>query len=334
MSITAKELAEKLNISAAAVSMALNGKPGVSTETRKLIIEAAHNHSYDFTKVKPSSKKIGSINFLVFKKHGAIVNDSPFFKTLTESIAENCKGLGYKLNIQHLFDEVDISEQLNSILSADCVGIILLGTEMQKEDFLHFVHINTPIVLVDTYFESTKMDSILINNSQGAYQATNILIKRLQVQPGYLRSSYSIHNFQERADGYYKALRTHGMSKSKSVVHSLPPSVEGAYLDMKEIIDQGETLAKCYFADNDLIAAGAMKALKEAGYKIPEDISIIGFDNMPLCTYVEPNLTTVNVPVKYMGEMAVARLVNILENKTYFPIKLEVSTNLVIRKST
>lgn len=333
MAITAKELAKKLNLSEAAVSMALNGKPGVSTETRKMVLETAHNFAYDFTKIKKAKLTTGSINFIIYRKYGAVVNDTPFFNTLYDSIAENCKLQGYKLNIRHIIDSENVQRQLNTILSSDCVGIILLGTEMEKEDFFPFAYIDLPIILLDSYFNSTKMDCVLINNVEGAYQATQHLIKKRQAQPGYLHSSYHIHNFEERADGYYKALRKSGMSTSKAIIHHLSPSMEGAYADMKALIQQGEDLANCYFADNDLIAVGAMKALKEAGYRIPEEIAIIGFDNMPLCTYVEPNLTTINVPITYMGQMAVNRLVSVLQSKKHVSVKTEINTNLIQRKS-
>ncbi|MFV0503861.1 MAG: LacI family DNA-binding transcriptional regulator [Lachnospirales bacterium] len=333
MSISAKELAKKLNISAAAVSMALNGKPGVSTETRKKIIEAAKSYSYDFTKIKPQQLN-GSINFIVFKKHGTVVNDSPFFKVLFDSITEYCKDINCKLYINHLFDNGDVLKQLDAMISHDCKGIILLGTEMQSEDFFPLSYINFPIVLLDTYFNSTKMDCVLINNLESAYKATNTLIKKFQSQPGYLHSSYHIHNFEERADGYFKAIRSAGMSVSNSIVHKVAPSVEGTYADLKTLIEQGVNIARCYFADNDLIAIGAMKAFKEAGYKIPEDIAIIGFDDLPICSYFEPSITTINVPIKYMAQTAIDRLLSVCNSKKYNPIKIEVSTNIIFRSST
>ena len=188
-------------------------------------------------------------------------------------------------------------------------------------------------MLLDVYLNQIKRDCVLINNVQGAYRAVDYLITQTQKQPGYLRSSYRISNFEERADGFYKAVRTHGMSSSKSIVHSLTPSVDGAFADMMEIIAQGEELAGCYFADNDLIAIGAMKALQKSGYRIPEDIAIVGFDNVPMSSYIEPALTTVHVPKRYMGEMAVARIVDLLRARQFVPIKLEVNTNLVKRRS-
>ena len=112
--------------------------------------------------------------------------------------------------------------------------------------------------------------------------------------------------FEERADGFYKAIRKNGMSTSRSIVHQLTPSIDGAYSDMKELLKNNVELSTCYFADNDLIAAGALRALTEAGYRIPHDISIIGFDDMPLCTYTIPALTTIHVhhPIPYNNTCA------------------------------
>lgn len=333
MGITAKELAKKLSLSEAAVSMALNGKPGVSTATRKLILEAAEKYGYDFTRISGRQNASGSIYFALYRKHGAVVADTPFFSELSEGIQQKCKEKGFKLNICYLYGDESLQEQVAEISYSDCIGLILLGTEMRPEDMKYFTSLRFPIVLLDVYFNSAKLDCVLINNLQGAFLATDYLISKTKKQPGYLHSSYSISNFEERADGFYKAVRSHGMSPSKSVVHLLTPSIDGAYADMKAILAQQEDLAPCYFADNDLIAIGAMKALKQAGYRIPKDIALIGFDNLPMSSYIEPTLTTVNVPKAYMGELAAQRLIELLHARQFVPVKMEVHTNLVERRS-
>ena len=104
-----------------------------------------------------------------------------------------------------------------------------------------------------------------------------------------------------------RALRHNGLSAGASVVHRLSPSVDGAYRDMLLLLEKGVTPARCYFADNDVIAIGAMRALKEKGYRIPRDVAVIGFDNIAFCSYVEPPLTTVNVPNGYMGRLVYAQ---------------------------
>ncbi len=335
MSITAKELARELGLSEAAVSLALNHRPGVSTATRKRVLEAAQSGGYDFSRLKRAEPHKGnnSIVFVIYKKHGAVVADTPFFSQLSEGVDEACRELPYLLNIQYLHDGDDIDSLLANWKRAGCQGILLLGTEMERQDLAPFLSSKLPIVLLDNYFEDVDVDSVLINNIKGAYTAANHLIRQRGTQPGYLHSSYSINNFEERTDGFYKAIRKNGLSTSRSIVHRLTPSMEGAYSDMKELLARNEPLADCYFADNDLIAAGAMRALKEAGHRIPRDIAVIGFDNTPLCNYLDPPLTTIHVPKQYMGRMAVQRLHQLILTPDSHPIKIEISTKLVLRKS-
>ncbi len=335
MAITAKELAKQLGLSQSAVSLALNHKPGVSTTTRRKVLEAAEALGYDFSRIQPveQPQASGSIYFVIYKKHGAVVADTPFFSQLSDGVDAECQRLPYHLSIQYLHDGDNIAAQLNTWKHSGCRGILLLGTEMQPQDLSHFLNIDIPLVLLDNYFEEINVDSVLINNIKGAYTATNYLIRKRMSQPGYLHSSYSINNFEERADGFYKAIRKNGMSTSRSIVHRLTPSVDGAYADMKELIGRGEPLANCYFADNDLIAAGTIRALREAGYQIPRDIAVVGFDNMPICTYIDPTLTTIHVPKEYMGQMAVRRLHELITTSDSQPIKIEISTTLQKRRS-
>jgi len=333
MGITAKELASKLNLSEAAISMALRNKQGVSTKTRKMVLEAADKYGYDFSKTSKVKKPTSHITFVIYKRQGAVVGETPFFSALSEGIETACTESEYKLHVTYIHKDDDVQKRVDEIIYSDSAGIVLLGTEMQLEDFQPFSDLRIPLVLLDVYFDCIEYDCVLINNNQGALIATNYLISRTKKQPGYLRSSYPIGNFDERADGFYKSVRLHGMSVSKSIVHRLTPSAEGAFADMMELLEQGEELAPCYFADNDLIAIGAMKAMQRKGIRIPEDIAIIGFDDLPMTAYLEPSLTTIHVPKNYIGEMAVKRLIEIVDCKNHVPVKIEVSTKLKKRRS-
>lgn len=335
MGITAKELAQKLNLSAAAVSVALRGKPGVSTKTRQMVLDAALKYGFDFTKISEKKRKDGSVYFAIYKKYGTVVADTPFFSQLTEGVSLGCSNLGYKLKIRYIYEEEDtLLKQIEDIQYSDCSGMVLLGTEMTAEDLKPFLSLPFPIVLLDAYFDMVSCDCVLINNIQGAFQAAQYLIKKCKKQPGYLRSSYPISNFSERSNGFYQAIRSSGLHTSGSIVHYLSPTMEGAYADMKEIIRSGETLSSCYFADNDLIAIGALKAFKECGYHIPQDISIIGFDNMPVSSVIEPALSTIHVPKQYMGEAAIQRLSSLMADPGQPPVKIQVSTTLLKRQTT
>lgn len=334
MAITAKELARKLNISATAVSMALNNKPGVSTETRKQIIKAAEKYGYDFTKLSLKKNQAGEIYCIIYKSHNAILKYTPIFSELTDGIEHVCEKEGYHLKLVQINENIDnVQKWIEDIRITNCAGVILLGTEISLNAAKAFTALSVPVVLLDSYFETLNCSSVLINNEQGAYLATNYLIDRYNKQPGHLCSSYKIENFETRKNGFLKAIREHGMSVSKSIAHDLPPSIDGALADMMGYIHSGDSLAECYFADNDLIAIGAMKALKLSGFKIPDDISIIGFDNIHESHIVEPSLTTIDIPREFMGQTAARQLIYEISNPAAHPVKIEVSTRIVKRFS-
>lgn len=335
MSITAKELAQKLGISATAVSMALNNKPGVSTETRARIIKAAEESGYDFAKIKKTPGREGSVYIIFYKTHDAILSYAPIFNELYDGVKSVCQKEHFAVKAMQFYEKMELLEDcFSSLRISDCKGIILVGTEIRQEVCQRFLSLGYPLVLLDTYFYSLDCTSVLINNAQGAYLATNYLISTSRSQPGYLQSSYSIPNFVQRQEGYFKAIKENGMSPSRSVIHRLSPSIEAAMADMLEIIDRKDTLARCYFADNDIIAIGAMKALMLRGYRIPEDIAFVGFDNISESKIIEPSLTTIDVPRHHIGRTAARLLIEQIDTKILHSAKVEISTRLVKRFST
>lgn len=334
MGITAKELAKKLGISATAVSMALNNKPGVSTETRQNIIAAAEKYGYDFSKIKVQEELSGIIYVIFYRSSNAILSYAPIFDELYEGVKEECMKNHLNARLMQFNEKTDDLQMcFEELRGSDCIGIILVGTEISKEVCQKFIDLNIPFTLLDSYFESLDCNSVLINNSRGAYIATNYLIGLTNKQPGYLQSSYSIYNFEARQEGYFRAIKENGMSKSRSIIHKLSPSIEDAMADMLEIIDDNADLASCYFADNDEIAIGAMKAFKLRGYRIPEDIAIIGFDNISEGRIIEPSLTTMDVPRLFIGQTAAIQLINQIKNKTFHTSKIEINTRMIKRLS-
>ena len=331
MAITAKELAKQLNLSATAVSMALNNKPGVSTATRDQVIKAAEKYGYDFTRLSLKNGHPGDIYCIIYRAHNAILNYMPIFSELTDGIEQECRNQGYQLKLVQINEKRDdVQKWIEDLRIANCAGIILLGTETSIHVCQMFLQLSVPVLLLDSHFDSLGCSSVLINNRQGAYLATSLLINQCGSQPGYMRSSYRIGNFEERRIGFDTALREHGMSPSNSVIHELPPSIEGALSVMLEIIDREASLAKCYFADNDLIAIGAMKALK---LRVPEDVAIAGFDNISESRIVEPSLTTIDIPRTFMGQTAARQLIHQITTPVPHTVKIEISTKLVRRFS-
>ena len=316
------------------MSLALNNRPGVSARTPERVWQAAREAGFDFARrVLPQTAERGRVCMLVCKKSGAVLADTPFFSALTEGVLAGCRRCGFELVVRELYADEGSEGQIYVLRKSGFAGFLLLATEMDAAGLTAFAALNAPLVVLDAYFDEAPCDCVRINNTQGAFLATAHLLSRCK-QPGYLRSAYRISNFEARADGFYRAVRSRGLSASRCPVHALAPSQEGAYADMKALLQAGEALADGYFADNDLLAAGAIAALREAGYRIPEDVAVVGFDDMPLCESLAPPLTTIRVPKRDMGEIAVQRLAQRIERPEQPPLKSEVSTALGRRRST
>jgi len=324
-----KRISEMTGYSVATVSNALNHKRGVNNETSTRIFQAAQELGYI------NSAKISKIRFVTYKKNGLIIDDTPFFPALIDGVEREAKGLGYETVFCTLDREsANYEEQVASILSDPAAGVLLLGTEMVEEDYQPYQDAKSPLVLLDGWCDSFPFDSVLISNADSAAQAAQHLISKGHQRIGYLKGKFRIKNFAYRSAGFRQALCRSGLALAPCDTVPLLSTMEGAYQDMKEWLKTAKSLPTAFFADNDVIALGAMRAMKENGVRVPEDVSVIGFDDLLLGEVSSPRLTTVHVFKQEMGQLAVRRLVDIIQkNGSRTRAKIQVCTQLVERES-
>jgi len=326
------DLAKLAGVSPGTVSNALNNRKGVSLETRERIIKIAEEMGYYRSVSKEDAK---AIRFIIFKKHGYVVGDTPFFSALIEGIERECRAEGYEMLISHVIYKEDNDDEIQEIINQKQVaGILLLATEMEEEDLIPFRNINVPIILLDNYFKEVSFDYVLMNNIKGAYQIVQYLIENGHVEIGCLGSSKDINNFRYRHEGFKGALIDANLSINCEYELLLEPTLEGAYRDMKEILaGKAFRLPTAYFAVNDIIALGAIRAMKENGISIPKQVSVVGFDDMPFCEISSPRLTTVRVHKQYIGKTAIRRLIQKIAEQDEIKVKIEIDTDIVVRES-
>ncbi|MDD2534392.1 MAG: LacI family DNA-binding transcriptional regulator [Eubacteriales bacterium] len=334
MAITIKDLADQLNLSQATISLALNNRPGVNANTRTQVLELAERLGYDTRLMtRRNQQSGGNIRLVVYKKSGRVVADTPFFLALTEGIEAAARTNGRQLMISHISDLESQNQVMQIVYDNPQEGIILLATELSLSEFLPFFRANHPLVVLDGSLSDTQSDAVLINNFQGAYDAVQELRRNGHRLIGYLKSNVPIYNFSQRHLGVIQAMIDENSFLDSQFICAVEPSADGAYRETLAWLDTNPPLPTAFFADNDIIAFGAMRAFKEKGLQIPRDLSIIGFDDLPYCEMIDPPLTTVRVFKHSLGRLAVERLLERMNGKVAENVRIEVATELVRRQS-
>ena len=333
MKVNIKQISDVTGFSAATISNALNGKRGVNKDTAEQIFTVAKRLGY------VTEKKINKIKLVVCKKTGDVVTDTPFFLDLLAGMERTGREFGYDTVVTNL--SLSDAEEIEQLKREVTTGVILLATELSEEDMKQFYDCEAPLVVIDCWYDNMKYDSVLISNTDSVCQAVEYLFDKGHERVGYLKGTDRITNFYYRQLGFERAHQ-----KRKKPLHSeydveIRPMADIAYQDMKQYLegmkkkseDLHTVLPTAYFADNDIIAIGALKALQEAGIRVPEDVSLIGFDDMPFCEMSSPKLTTIRVFKQEMGMIAVKRLLEHLAEAKVINTKIQVCTQFIERES-
>ncbi|MBE5780908.1 MAG: LacI family transcriptional regulator [Clostridiales bacterium] len=304
------DVAKRAGVSAGTVSNALNGRPGVSAQQADRIRLIAREMGYPLPEDREDSRK-NCIRLLIFKSHGLVVMDTQFFAELFEGIQEGCKEAGMELVVTNIHKgrEENYLERIAAVKEERCAGILLLGTEMEREDLKLFTPCNSPLVVMDNLFFEEDVHSIVMNNFEAGRMAAEHLVMAGHKRMGCITGSAVLNNMSERQKGFFAALKAHGITMEEDDCYAVTPTMEGARRDLLHQT-RGKTLPTAFFAANDIIAMGAMMAFREKGIRVPEDVSIIGMDDLDLCLVTSPQLTTIHVHRKEMGRSAVRMLLH------------------------
>lgn len=327
MKVSIQTISRKTGFSPATVSNALNGKRGVSKETAEIVCRVAQECGYKI------ESRIKTIRLVVFHKNGLIIDGSQFFGRIMEGVEQQAKEFGYEILLTHISYGPGYEMQLREIVDDTKSAVIVLGTEMTEEDYRIIKNHKCFLILLDGWSDEIQFDSVLINNTDSARDAVSYLIENGHRRIGYLKGRFRISGFKCRETGYVQEMMKHNLPIRNEDIVLLDTTVEQAYEDMKKYLNKNRDLPTAFFADNDILAVSAMRALKEAGYRIPEDVSMIGFDDLPFGAIGSPPLTTIHVHRAAMGEIVVRRLLDNINYENYVKTKIQVCTELVERKS-
>ncbi|MFK4302680.1 LacI family purine nucleotide synthesis repressor [Paenibacillus sp. RC254] len=333
------DIARLAGVSKSAVSLAFNNKPGVSEETKEQILKIAQEHGYKPRTMKSNKESIKNhhvIRFVACKNTDIVTEhyDSfPFFNELIHHITNQVREHGNTL-IFSSFDSHNLEEELSALeKDQPSSGVLLLGTNLTSEIIHSIQSIHTNIVILDTCFEHVDASFVSINNYLGGYQAGQYLIQSGHRRIGYVQSSTRILNFKKRKEGFMAALEEHNLSIENGLIFDMHPMLVMSQDSFKTAIHELNELPSALFCENDYMAISAIKTFQETNIRVPEQISIMGFDNINEAKVISPELTTIHVKKEVLARTAVNLLMERLNNDQKHHTQVLVNTEVIERKS-
>lgn len=339
--MTSKELAKMLGVSTATVSLVINGKSGISDKTRAEVLAKIREMGYgDMIKTPKAVPKEEnavpiqrSIGFVIFKDSGKLLGENSFFPLIVRGIETRAREHGYNIVIINM-EKAKLAEQIRFITDAGCRGFIVFATEMDETSLGCFEELGIPFVIFDNYFPGCHINTVGVDNCQGTFIAVRHLAELGHRRIGYIRSGERISSFLEREACAKQAIRSLGLEEPDPfTITAGYPSLE-AEEAMSRYLEHHKLQATAYLTDNDLVAAGVLNALRARGIRVPEEVSIVGFDDRPLCELTSPKLTTVGLPRDDFGAEAVSRLIRLMDGRATCPTSTRIAGTLIVRQST
>jgi LacI family transcriptional regulator len=313
MRVTIKDVASKVNLSKAAVSLVLNGKGGrLAKDTQALILKTAKDMGYRPNKIARSLS--GSRT----KTIGLIIPDirNAFFSDIAKGVEDEAYSLGY--NVFFCTSDNDSAKETHHIKALVDWGVDGIVFDMAADEsdrgasaFKLLGGVNVPTVLVDRNISQTEYNSVMLDNEKGAYDATNCLIKLGHRHIGCIAGALWLDCDRERLNGYTKALHDARIPFSGDFVVEAGYQFEGGERACAALLEKG---ISAVFAFNDLMAYGAVAAIGEKGLDVPSDVSVVGFDDIFFSHLKGSSLTTVVQPAYEMGRKALVALIEGMEN--------------------
>ena len=333
--VTIQDIARKLQITAATVSRALNDHPAISESTKKAVKNAAETLNYQPNKIA-SSLRLGKSNVIGIIIPSAEIN---FFGSVVHGIEKVANENQYNVLIYQSNELYEYEKRGVQTFLQSRVDGVLASISKETINMDHYSEIKKrgiPLVLFDRANDSLGVSSVVVDDYAGAFEATKHLIQQGCRRIAHIGGQQHVTIFNQRLKGYIDALNVHNIGVDDDLIVYGKLSIESGYACMKKLLAASK-VPDGVFAVEDFTALGAMQAIKETAFKIPDEIAIIGFANEPFGEYITPALSTVNQQTVRMGEGA-ARLFFELQrcgdvyNAT--PRKLVLEPELICRASS
>lgn len=332
--MTVREIAKMANVSAATISLVINNKPGVSDNTRKKIMKIIENCGYLPREKEEKEVLKKTIRFVKYRNEGTFVDgNGDFINRVMDGVEDETRARKMNLKITNVARGNLLHQMIKTINEEKDDGIIFLGTEFLCDELDFFKNFKAPVVVLDNEMNHCNVDAVLMNNENAVYMAMKHLKSMGHKEIGLISSRFQSGNCNARKNGFHLALSELNLVSKKEFIYTATAKMAEAVEEIDNCIKNAKEFPTAFFAENDILALGALNAFKRAGFRIPEDISIIGMDDLSYGLVCEPKLTTIKIHKKTMGQIAVSRLGELMEGEVVAPTKILLGCELIIRES-
>jgi len=335
MAATIREIADLAGISPAAVSFVLNNKPGVGQETRDKVLAIAAKLGYERkSAIQPPSSRARAIRMLYIARQGHVTYQAHrlFIAEYIAGLEEVAKAENYRVEIQIMegFDPQKVLQALNT----DAVdGAVVLGSALDDDNLEFFTEVSAPIVVVYTYRPWLDLDFVDMNNESSVRAALEHLHGAGHRRIGLVKGLVETRNFRLRDQAFMETMDRLGLPVAAADCFAIDPTFDKGRQDMAKLLAGAGDLPSALFCVNDFLAYACIQALKDAGKRIPEDLSIVGFDNLPSDEFMEPSLSSVKVSNRSIGRRAMRLLLERIADPGRPSEKVSISGELIVRGS-
>ena len=323
-------MAERLGYSATTISRVLSGKAEkyrISPDTVNAVLREARRCNYSPSVAAQSlrTRRSNTIGLLL----PSVAN--PYFADMASVIITELNSAGYTtIVVDTMESEQRLSESARSLISRQVDGILAVPCGEKGMD-LEMLSAQIPVVLIDRYYEDTSLPYVTTNNYQGGLDATRHLLSRGHTRISCIQGVQSSMPNKERVRGYVKAMEDEGLAQDIDIIGN-EFSVQNGYLETKLLMSRAQR-PTAIFALSNTMMLGALKAIREAGLRIPEDVALISFDNNLYMDYMTPSITRISQPVEDMAKLAVKILLDKIKGASNCGSQLRLSPIMVAGES-
>jgi LacI family transcriptional regulator len=325
-----KEVAERAGVSSSTVSRVLSGSDRVNEKTRTRVLEAVSLLNYRPNELA-KGLKIGRTNTI-----GLMVPsiENQIFPVITRGVEDTARKNGFTVILCNTDEDMEVEKEYISKLKTRWIDGMIVASMLQGSDHIRKLNKEKfPIVLACRFYDDT-ISAVVINNYLAAYDAVSYLIKTGHKNIAIALGRPELSIYENRYNGYKAALKDHGMELDPELIIQETNGTGSFYYLTQALLNSGKKV-DAIFATSDPKAIVIMRSIQDLGLKIPQDISVMGFDNIEMSALMEPPLSTVSQPLYEIGALSAKKLIDLIKGKGPSKPSIDIlKTDLIIRKST